>query len=127
MKRKLIILLAAGALMLTMAATAAFAANLLCQVGIACNGTQTSDLITGTTSNDQIKGFGGKDRINDNLGHDIDTIAGGAENDTIDVQEGNTSVNNRDLVDCGKGKKDRVFYDTGSNGDRVVRCEIKNP
>lgn len=59
MQRKLIILLAAGALLLVMAASAAFAANLLCQVGIACNGTPTSDLITGTTSDDQIKGFGG--------------------------------------------------------------------
>jgi hypothetical protein len=126
-KRKLIILLAAGALMLMMAATAAFADNLLCQVGIACNGTPTSDLMTGTTSDDQIKGFGGKDRINDNGGMDIDTIAGGGENDTIDVQENNSGSNNRDLVDCGKGEKDRVFFDTGVNGDRVVRCEIKNP
>lgn len=112
--------------MLAMAATAAFADNLLCQVGIACTSTPTSDLITGTTSNDQgLRGQG--DRINDNLGHDIDTIAGGAKNDTIDVHEGNSSTNNRDLVDCGKGKRDRVFFDTGDNGDRVVRCEIKNP
>jgi hypothetical protein len=43
---------------------------------------------------------------------------------TIDVREGNSSVNNRDLVDCGKGTRDRIFFDTG---DKVVRCEIKNP
>ena len=127
MKSKLIILLAAGALMLVMGATTAFADNLLCQVGIACNGSPRSDVLTGTTSNDQIKGFGGKDRINDNQGADRDTIAGGAKNDTIDVQENNSSTNNRDIVDCGKGEKDRVFYDTGSNGDRIARCEIKNP
>ena len=71
--------------------------------------------------------MGGKDRINDSSGNDIDTIAGGAKNDTIDVREGNSSVNNRDLVDCGKGTRDRVFFDTGDNGDKVVRCEIKNP
>ena len=102
---------------MAMAATTAFADNLLCRVGIACNGTPQGDILTGTSSSDQIKGFGGRDRINDNLGNDIDTIAGGAKDDTIDVQEGNSSTNNRDLVDCGKG----------SNGARVVRCEIKNP
>lgn len=127
MKGKLAILLTVGALMLALTAGAAFADNLLCQVGIACNGTEKSDVITGTNQADQIKGFGGKDRINDNVGNDIDTIAGGAKNDTIDVQEGNSSVNNRDLVDCGKGTRDRVFFDTGDNGDRIARCEIRNP
>ena len=60
MKSKLIILFAAGALMLAMAATAAFADNLLCQVGIACNGTPKGDLLTGTTSSDQIKASGAR-------------------------------------------------------------------
>ena len=36
MKGKLTVLLSVGALMLVMSATAAFADNLLCQVGIAC-------------------------------------------------------------------------------------------
>ena len=127
MKSKLIILLTLGALLLALAGGTALADNLLCQVGIPCNGTPVSDVLTGTPGDDQIKGFGGKDRINDSGGMDKDTIAGGAGNDTIDVREGNTSVNNRDLVDCGKGDRDRVFYDKGDNGDKVVRCEIKNP
>jgi Ca2+-binding RTX toxin-like protein len=127
MRSKLAILLAVGALMLALTAGAAWGANLACQIGIACNGTAKSDVMTGTNQSDQIKGFGGKDRINDSSGNDIDTIAGGAKNDTIDVREGNSSVNNRDLVDFGKGTRDRVFFDTGDNGDKVVRCEIKNP
>jgi hypothetical protein len=32
-----------------------------------------------------------------------------------------------DLVDCGRGQRDRVFFDEGEDGDKVVRCEIKNP
>jgi Ca2+-binding RTX toxin-like protein len=127
MRSKLAILLAVGALMLVMTAATAYAENLLCQVGIACNGTPKGDVLTGTSQSDQIKGLGGRDRINDSSGNDIDTIAGGAENDTIDVREGNSSINNRDLVDCGKGARDRVFFDTGDNGDKVARCEIKNP
>jgi hypothetical protein len=127
MKGKLTILFAVGALMLAMTATAAYADNLLCQVGIACNGTAVGDVITGTTSDDQIKSFGGRDRINDNVGNDVDTINGGRANDTIDVQEGNSSQNNRDLVDCGAGEQDQVFFDTGKNGDRIARCEILNP
>jgi hypothetical protein len=118
MKSKLAILLAVGALMLVMTAATAYADNLLCQVGIACNGTPKGDVLTGTSQSDQIKGLGGRDRINDSSGNDIDTI---------DVREGNSSINNRDLVDCGKGTRDRVFFDTGDNGDKVARCEIKNP
>jgi len=127
MRSKLAILLAAGALMLVLVAGAAWGANIACQVGVACDGTQKGDVITGTDEADQIRGFGGRDRINDSGGQDIDTIASGPKDDTIDVREGNSSVNNRDLVDCGKGKRDRVFFDTGSNGDKVARCEIKNP
>ena len=127
MRSKLAILLAVGALMVVMTAGAAWGANLACQIGIACDGTPKGDVMTGTSQSDQIKGFGGRDRINDSSGHDIDTIAGDGKNDTIDVREGNSSVNNRDLVDCGKGTRDRVFFDTGNNGDKVVRCEIKNP
>ena len=112
MRSKLAILLALGALMLVMTAATAYADNLLCQVGIACN-RYPEERRT--------------DWINDNSGNDIDTIAGGAKNDTIDVREGNSSINNRDLVDCGKGTRDRVFFDTGDNGDKIARCEIKNP
>ena len=67
MRSKLAILLALGALMLVMTAATAYADNLLCQVGIACN-RYPEERRT--------------DWINDNSGNDIDTIAGGGKNDT---------------------------------------------
>src|SRR5215217_5429624 len=60
MRSKLAILLAVGALMLALTAGAAWGANLACQIGIACNGTAKSDVMTGTNQSDQIKGFGGQ-------------------------------------------------------------------
>jgi Ca2+-binding RTX toxin-like protein len=92
-----------------------------------CLGTSSGDVMTATGADDAIAGLGGRDRINDAAKQDVDTINGGPDNDTIDVREGNTGLNNRDLVDCGKGKQDRVFFDKGDEGDKVVRCEIKNP
>ena len=92
-----------------------------------CLGTPDGDIMTGTDANDSIAGLRGRDRINDAAKQDIDTISGGADNDTIDVREGNTGLNNRDLVDCGAGERDRVFLDEGEGGDKVVGCEIKNP
>ena len=92
-----------------------------------CQGTSSGDVMTATDEDDSIAGLGGRHRINDAAKQDIDTINGGPDNDTIDVREGNTGLNNRDLVDCGKGKRDRVFYDTAVDGDKVARCEIKNP
>ena len=92
-----------------------------------CKGTSSGDVMTATDANDSIAGLAGRDRINDSAKQDIDTINGGPDDDTIDVREGNTGLNNRDLVDCGKGRRDRVFFDEGDDGDKVVRCEIKNP
>ena len=82
-----------------------------CQAGIACDGTQKADRMTGTNANDVISGVGGK--IQDAAKHDLDTIAGGGQNDIIDVREGNSGLNNHDYVDCGKGNHDRVFFDAG--------------
>jgi Ca2+-binding RTX toxin-like protein len=92
-----------------------------------CLGTPGGDVMIGTSANDVIAGLAGRDRINDAAKQDIDTINGGADNDTIDVREGNVGLNNRDLVDCGAGARDRVFFDKGEGGDKVVGCEIKNP
>jgi Ca2+-binding RTX toxin-like protein len=92
-----------------------------------CRGTPGGDVMTGTDANDSIAGLAGRDRINDAAKQDIDTVSGGADNDTIDVREGNVGLNNRDLVDCGAGERDRVFLDEGEGGDKVVGCEIKNP
>jgi len=92
-----------------------------------CMGTAESDVMIGASANDAIAGLDGRDKINDSAKQDIDTISGNGGNDTIDVREGSGGLNNRDLVDCGRGGRDRVFFDTGSSGDKVVRCEIKNP
>jgi Ca2+-binding RTX toxin-like protein len=86
-----------------------------------------SNILDGTSANDSIAGLAGGDSINDAAKQDIDTVNGGADNDTIDVREGNVGLNNRDLVDCGRGERDRVFFDEGEGGDKVVRCELKNP
>ena len=107
--RWLTILLAVGALLLVLVAGAALANTIGCQAGIECDGTQKADRMTGTNANDVISGFGGK--IQDAAKHDLDTIAGGGQNDIIDVREGNSGLNNHDYVDCGKGNHDRVFFD----------------
>jgi Ca2+-binding RTX toxin-like protein len=124
MKGKLTVLLAVGALLLVLDAGVALAGIIACQVGVACDGTNTADRMTGTDANDVISGFWGKDKIQDTAKHDVDTVAGGGDNDIIDVREGNTSLNDRDFVDCGKGERDRAFFD---QGDMITRCEIKNP
>ena len=92
-----------------------------------CMGTAEDDVMIGTSANDAIAGLDGRDKINDSAKQDIDTISGNGGNDTIDVREGSGGLNNRDLVDCGRGGRDRVFFDTECSGDKIVRCEIKNP
>jgi Ca2+-binding RTX toxin-like protein len=88
-----------------------------------------NDIITGGESQDDIYGDEGNDTITDNENNigDIDFIYGDEGNDTIDVQEGGS--NHADTVNCGPGKKDRVFFDQGGVGvaDTVTGCEIKNP
>lgn len=117
--------------LLTLGAGAVWAATLIDCPNVLgtdrCQGTSGGDVMIGTSANDVIAGLKGRDRINDSAKQDIDTISGGADNDTIDVREGNAGLNNRDLVDCGAGERDRVFFDEGEGGDKVVGCEIKNP
>jgi Ca2+-binding RTX toxin-like protein len=83
-----------------------------------CLGTSGDDIIIGTSASGSIAGLAGRDRINDSAKQDIDTISGGADNDTIDVREGNVGLNNHDLVDCGAGERDRVFFDKGEGATR---------
>jgi Ca2+-binding RTX toxin-like protein len=91
-------------------------------------GLEGNDIITGGGFHDTIYGDEGDGTINDNTGpgpgaaDDIDVIYGDEGNDTIDVRENEAG---RDIVDCGPGKKDKVFFDVGA--DSVTRCEIKNP
>ena len=129
--RRAIALIVVCTMLLALGAGAVWAATLIGCPNILgtyqCLGTSGGDVMTATDANDSIAGLEGRDRINDAAKQDMDTINGGPDDDTIDVREGNTGLNNRDLVDCGKGRRDRVFFDKGEDGDKVVRCEIKNP
>jgi Ca2+-binding RTX toxin-like protein len=129
--RRAVALAVLGLALLTLGAGAVWAETLIACPNVPgtdqCLGTSHSDIMTGTAANDSIAGLQGRERINDAAKRDIDTISGGADNDTINVREGNVGLNNRDLVDCGAGQRDRVFFDAGDSGDKVVRCEIKNP
>ena len=129
--RRVVALTVMCLVLLTLGAGAALAVTLIDCPNVAgtnqCMGTPDGDVMTGTGANDTIAGLGGRDRIQDAAKQDIDTITGGGDNDTIDVREGSIGLNNRDFVDCGRGTRDRVFFDKGEDGDKVVRCEIKNP
>jgi Ca2+-binding RTX toxin-like protein len=129
--RRAIALICLSTMLLALGAGAVWATTLISCPNILgtdqCKGTSKGDVMTATGANDSIAGLAGRDRINDAAKQDIDTINGGPDDDTIDVREGNTGLNNRDLVDCGRGQRDRVFFVEGEDGDKVVRCEIKNP
>jgi Ca2+-binding RTX toxin-like protein len=88
-------------------------------------GMEGNDIITGGEDSDNIYGDEGNDTIDDFEGNipDLDRVYGDEGNDTIDVQE---ATNGEDTVNCGPGKKDRVFFDQGT--DTISRtCEIRNP
>ena len=139
------LLTVAALLLLGLGSGVVLAATITC-TGRDCLGTREPDQITGSTSpdriagmegndtitepasgsgdNDQIFGDEGNDVITDNLGVlDNDVIFGDEGNDTIDVDElGMDDSPAFDTVDCGPGKKDKVFAD--STG-RLTHCEIK--
>ncbi len=70
-----------------------------------------SDLLSGGEDGDQI--------LADFLFNDgVDTVRGGPGGDTVSAAEGA-----RDLIDCGRGRRDRVTFDAGL--DRIKDCEIK--
>jgi Ca2+-binding RTX toxin-like protein len=84
-----------------------------------------NDIITAGVFHDDIYGDEGNDTITDNNApsSDVDFIYGDEGNDTIDVQEGDDE--HSDVVNCGPGTKDKVFFDEGF--DTVTGCEKKNP
>ena len=135
MKRRTVLLLAAVGVVLLLASGVALAVNKGCSGD--CVGTREADTLSGSTHHDRIAGMEGDDIIlgflgddqiygdegNDTLyGYDgTDTIYGDEGNDIISVEDDGT----RDTVDCGQGRKDKVWFDEGL--DVVTRCEIKNP
>ncbi len=151
--RRTILSLAAMGLALLLAGGLALAADVPCGGGY-CEGTIGEDTMIGSASEDQIYGLGANDTIygkdgNDSIWGDwhqwedigeaggdtiyggrgsdrlqgderADTLKGGPGNDRIEAKDGE-----RDVVDCGRGKKDTAFFDKGT--DSVVNCEIRNP
>jgi RTX calcium-binding nonapeptide repeat (4 copies) len=140
--RRAVVLLVVVATALAVASGVVLADDKSCTGGD-CVGTRDGDTITGTTSADRIAGmegddsiasgdgngqvFGdeGKDTVTDSpftgTENDTDSVFGDEGKDTINVDDGDGN----DSVDCGPGRKDRVFFD---EGDTVLRnCEIRNP
>jgi Tol biopolymer transport system component len=103
-------------------------------------GSRGSDRLTGGRGRDRLSGLGGADCIAGGAGNDVlsggkgnDTLSGGAGNDRITAGSGRNRVSGgsgndrinvrnhkRDVVNCGKGKKDRVVAD---RTDRLRGCE----
>jgi hypothetical protein len=85
-------------------------------------GTLVKGLI-GAENSDTVNGNGGSDYIDlfhfDNPGT-VDRANGGPGNDTVDAFDGDV-----DIINCGKGKRDKVYYDKGI--DAIKGCEKKHP
>jgi Ca2+-binding RTX toxin-like protein len=94
-------------------------------------GSRASDRISGGRGKDRLSGLGGADCISGGAGND--TLSGGNGNDTISAGPGKNKVSGgagndkinvrnhkRDVVNCGKGKKDRVVAD---KVDKLRGCE----
>ena len=80
-----------------------------------------SDALVGGAASDLLAGGEGADNISaDFLFNDgTDTVRGGSGNDMVNATEGA-----KDVIDCGRGSRDRVEFDAGL--DKVKNCEIKD-
>ncbi len=132
--RRITTLLMLGALILALAASAAYAANIQCPQQGDCDGTRGADFVSGTpgpdrmhgfkssdemlgrASQDRISGGPGADEINPGTGKDI--VFSGRGNDLIDSRDGQA-----DSLTCGKGERDVVKAD---EVDAIGNtCEVK--
>jgi Ca2+-binding RTX toxin-like protein len=102
MKRKMARVVAVGALMVALFATAAYAATVGCTGG-PCSGTNNNDTITGSTARDQIDALRGADTVTTaDIQNDTvygrgggDTIEGGADDDALYGNGAQDAVNDR--------------------------------
>jgi Ca2+-binding RTX toxin-like protein len=94
-------------------------------------GTNRADIIHGKAGGDTLRGKGSADRLYGDEGYDKiyggggeDRIYGGDQNDTLRGGAGNdrifTAGEIRDVVDCGRGKRDLAEVDPR---DTVKNCE----
>jgi Ca2+-binding RTX toxin-like protein len=85
-------------------------------------GGKGNDKLSGGTGNDKLDGGDGKDGLDGGDGND--KLTGGAATNTYKGGKGNDTINarnrKRELVNCGKGKKDKATVD---KRDRVKGCE----
>jgi hypothetical protein len=99
------------------------------------NGTSTdgNDLLKGGPGFDGLVGYGGDDELRSGANGDYifaeesslnegeDIVYGGRGHDFIEAKDGV-----KDTINCGRGKFDAAFFDTGGI-DTVVNCEFENP
>ncbi len=96
-----------------------------CESGFTERGTRRNDRLKGTAGGDRLRGGKGNDRISGKAGDDClsggrgrDRVSGGNGDDSVNVRDGE-----RDRVNCGKGKGDRV---TADRKDKLRGCEKKH-
>ena len=114
--RRVTLMLAAMAMMVSLFAVAAYAASI--------NGTDLDDILKESQREDQIFGHNGDDRINANVfslnetpgdSGDIDVVHGNSGEDFIDVRDG-------DNLDTADGGPDTDVCEA-DRGDDVSACE----
>ena len=80
------------------------------------------DRLRGGSGKDRLRGGAGKDRLRGGSGND--RLAGGKGRDRFAAGRGNDTIKAldlfREIVDCGKGSKDRV---TADRSDKLIGCE----
>lgn len=128
MKRKMARVVAVGALMVALFATAAYAATITCDGG-PCSGTNNNDQITGSTGRDQIDAMGGADNVKAAEQNDTvygrgagDTIEGGADDDTLYGGRAQDTV--EDVVPPNNNDTDTLY---GGKGDDTLNAQDGDP
>jgi Ca2+-binding RTX toxin-like protein len=103
------------------------------------------DRIEGGPGNDELRGYSGKDTFYRGEGRDTivdaapngrnprfpdympppdtDRASGGADDDHIDVRDGDTD----DVVSCGEGRDTVRFDKIGTASDKLEGCEVRYP
>ena len=69
-----------------------------------CRGTSKVDI---TNADDLYAALGGGDKIQDAAKPGQRHVVAGPGDDTVGIREDNTGLNNRDVVNCDKGKQDK--------------------
>lgn len=109
---------------LVVAGGAALAANINCEAGTACLGTNKADTMTGTNQADDMSGLGGGDTMRGRDGDD--TLSGDEGNDEINAGSGNDPS-----VEGGKGNDsltggdgdDTYVFESRWGGDKITNGE----